>query len=380
MGEIAAFTSSSQGYRWLVGGAWAGKTALVAAALAALPERVDVVSYFLSRREADADSNRFLSAVVPQLADLLDEDPPVADRHQFRALWERACSAAAAAERHLLLVVDGLDEDLHPPGSPSVAALLPTMVGARAHVLVSSRPFPELPSDVPLGHPLLSTLQTELEPFEGAAELAALARQEIDELKRRDDDGLAVDVLAVLTAAAGPLAVEDLATLTAEASPERPAHTRRVRRLVTEEAARSLEPVGSPATRRYQFAHASLLEYAETDPDLTDPDYRQRVHRWAEEWAAAGWSAGSASAAVTPRYLLEAYPSTLAGGSEHPAGREDLERLADLVSDIGWVDSAVARVGVDAFSFRCAPAARSRFGGRTSRVRCFDCWKTRPST
>ena len=65
------------------------------------------------------------------------------------------------------------------------------MVGGRAHVLVSSRPYPELPSDVPVGHPLLSTPQTELEPFEGAAELAALARQEIDELKRRDDDGLA---------------------------------------------------------------------------------------------------------------------------------------------------------------------------------------------
>src|SRR5262249_37401453 len=49
LAQIVAFASSSQGYRWVVGGAWAGKTALVAAALAGLPEEVDVVSYFLSR-------------------------------------------------------------------------------------------------------------------------------------------------------------------------------------------------------------------------------------------------------------------------------------------------------------------------------------------
>jgi hypothetical protein len=100
LGEIAAFATSSQGYLWLTGGAWAGKTALTAAAVAALPDEVHVIAYFLSGVEADADSNRFLGAVVPQLADVLDEDQPVADRHQFRALWERACSAVAAAERH----------------------------------------------------------------------------------------------------------------------------------------------------------------------------------------------------------------------------------------------------------------------------------------
>ena len=66
LGELAAFTTGSEGYRWLIGGAWAGKTALVAeASTAALAPSVDVVAYFLSRREADADSNRFLAAVVP---------------------------------------------------------------------------------------------------------------------------------------------------------------------------------------------------------------------------------------------------------------------------------------------------------------------------
>ena len=102
-------------------------------------------------------------------------------------------------------------------------------------------------------------------------------------------------------------------------------------------------------TRRYQFAHPSLLEYAQEDEDLTDPAYRQRIHQWADEWAADGWPAAATDSAVnTPRYLLDAYPATLAGNSKQPAGPEDQERLAKLVADIGWVDSAVARVGVDA--------------------------------
>ena len=49
----------------------------------------DVVCYFLSRREADADSSRFLAAAVLELAFLLEEDPPAAELHQFRALWEQ---------------------------------------------------------------------------------------------------------------------------------------------------------------------------------------------------------------------------------------------------------------------------------------------------
>ncbi len=81
----------------------------------ALQGKCEIACYFLSRREADADSSRFLAAVVPQLAYLLEEDPPVAEFHQFRALWQRAAQRVDAEDRHLLLVVDGLDEDLHPP-------------------------------------------------------------------------------------------------------------------------------------------------------------------------------------------------------------------------------------------------------------------------
>ena len=78
-------------------------------------------------------------------------------------------------------------------------------------MLVSRRPYPELPADLPARHPLGSAQPVAVEPFAGAEELAALARQEIDDLKCRDEPGLAVDVLGLLTAAGGPLAAEDLA-------------------------------------------------------------------------------------------------------------------------------------------------------------------------
>ena len=338
LAELASFVAGADGYRWLAGGAWAGKTSLLAEAVAVMGDQCDVVCYFLSRREADADSSRFLAAVVPQLAYLLEEDPPVADSHQYRALWQRAAQRAEAEDRPLLLVVDGLDEDLRPPGLPSVAALLPPGAGGRIHVLVSSRPHLDLRRDLPPGHALAQTEPVTIRPFEGGDELADLALQEIDDLLRRDDDGLAADVLGLLTAAAGPLAVADLAAMSAVA-PQSAAFTRRIRRLVTVEAARSLQPVGLAKGDRYQFAHGSLLEQAQENEDLSDPDYLRRIHQWADSWRAAGWPPMDGAGQGTPRYLLDTYPSTLT---------EDPPRLAALAGDAGWVTAAIRTLGVDA--------------------------------
>jgi hypothetical protein len=340
LAEIAAFATGPAGYRWLVGGAYAGKTALLYEAVTAgLPDEVDVVSYFLSRRASDADSSRFLAAVVPQLAYLCEVDPPVADRDQFYALWARAAERAAEVGRPLLLVVDGLDEDFRPAGLSSVASLLPTLVGGRAHVLVTSRPHPDLPVDVPDGHPLQQpTIRVDLKAFKGAEKQADRARQEIYSLTHGADSDTAVDVLGLLTAAAGPLSVRDLAALSNDLAPPSPAQSRRVRRLVTEQAARSLEPIGPTEQPRYQFAHFSLLEYAQATEELGDPEYRNQIHRLAEWWRDRGWSTSADASESTPRYLLDSYPGTL---DSEPS------RLVALVSDVGWVDAAIQAMGAD---------------------------------
>ena len=336
LAEIASFAAGDDGYRWLVGEAWAGKTTLLAEAALTLRADTDVVCYFLSRREADADSSRFLTAVILQLASLLEENPPAVGLSEFRDLWQRATDRANTEGRHLLLVVDGLDEDLRPPGLPSVAAQLPFAAGGRAHVLVSSRPHPELPADIPTGHPLRHARPVQLEPFFGARELAILARQEIDDLLRRDDDGLAADVLGLLTAAAGPLAVRDIVALSI-ASPPSAALARRIRRLVTNSAARSLQSASLTGGDRYQFAHESLLAYAQANDDLNDPEFHHRIYQWAEEWRAAGWPTPANGEEGTPHYLLDTYPAAL----------RDQQRLTDLACDLGWVEAAIASSGVD---------------------------------
>ncbi|MEV8104585.1 hypothetical protein [Streptomyces sp. NPDC088135] len=341
LGAITAFAVGPPGYHLLTGEAWAGKTALLTeAVVTALPKTVDVVAYFLSQREADADSNRFLAAVVPQLAELLDEDPPQhLDVHHFRALWTRAAAAAAAGGRNLLLVVDGLDEDLRPLGSPSIAALLPATVPDHAHVLVSSRPNPELPTDVPANHPLRAIQPETLDAFVGSAELAMLASHELTQLKRHDPDDLALTILGMLTAAAGPLTVDDLAVLTSAPATPTPSHVARIRRLVASEAARSLQPIGRGKGVRYQFAHASLMQQAQADDDLTHPDYRLRIHDWADTWRKAGWpGAVDDKPRSTPLYLLGEYLTTL---SDEPAMQQT------LVGDIRWAVAAVQAIGVD---------------------------------
>ena len=69
--------------------------------------------------------------MIPQLAYLVEDEPSGTDQHVFRNLWARAAERTAERGRHLLLAVDGLDEDIRPAGSPSVAALLPEQAGNR---------------------------------------------------------------------------------------------------------------------------------------------------------------------------------------------------------------------------------------------------------
>jgi hypothetical protein len=125
-GSAEAFGSAvaDSGYLWLRGRPWAGETALLAEACGVLPPEVDVVAYFLTARDSDASSQLFCTAVVPQLAWLVGEDPQREDLRSFRWLWWKAVERAEASGRYLLLLVDGLDEDQRPESS--VAAALPT--------------------------------------------------------------------------------------------------------------------------------------------------------------------------------------------------------------------------------------------------------------
>ena len=323
-------------HAWLVGGPWAGKTALLAEAVHALPPEVDCVAYFLTRPTGDADRERFLAAVVPQLAWLVDTDPPPAlDEHVFRQLWERAAQHAADQRRQLLLIVDGLDEDLR-PGGHSVAGWLPgRLPGLPARVLVASRLYPRLPDDVDPAHPLATLAPDNLYTLldsPHAAQLRELADREITQLLRRAGDDLALDVLGLLTAAGGgPLAVADLATLTGS----RPW---KIRGVLDAGAARTLQQVGPADMPRYSFAHETLLACCQQQ-GVSDPGHARRIDQWAAIWRDRGWPDTSDGRDGIPLYLLDAYPRTLYG---------DPPRLAALAGDADWVTAGIRALGVDA--------------------------------
>ena len=335
-GQPSALAPPGSQHAWLVGGPWAGKTALLAEAVHALPPEVDCVAYFLTRPTGDADRERFLAAVVPQLAWLLGTDPPSAlDEHVFRQLWEQAAQRAADEGRQLLLIVDGLDEDLR-PGGHSVAGWLPgRLPGLPARVLVASRLYPRLPDDVDPAHPLAALTPDKLYTLPDsphAARLRELADQEITQLLRRAGDDLALDVLGLLTAArGGPLAVADLATLTGS----RPW---KVRGVLDGEAARTLQQVGPADTPRYTFAHETLLARCQQQ-GVGDPGHTRRIEEWAATWRDRGWPTARDGEQGTPLYLLDRYPQTLYG---------DPPRLAALAGDAGWVTAAIRTLGVDA--------------------------------
>ena len=335
-GRPSALAPPGSQHAWLVGGPWAGKTALLAEAVHALPPEVDCVAYFLTRPTGDADRERFLAAVVPQLAWLLGTDPPSAlDEHVFRQLWEQAAQRAADEGRQLLLIVDGLDEDLR-PGGHSVAGWLPgRLPGLPARVLVASRLYPRLPDDVDPAHPLAALAPDKLYTLPDsphAARLRELADQEITQLLRRAGDDLALDVLGLLTAArGGPLAAADLATLTGS----RPW---KVRGVLDGEAARTLQQVGPADTPRYTFAHETLLARCQQQ-GVGDPGHARRIEEWAATWRDRGWPAARDGEQGTPLYLLDRYPQTLYG---------DPPRLAALAGDAGWVTAAIQTLGVDA--------------------------------
>jgi hypothetical protein len=184
LAELAAFATGTEGYLWLVGSPWAGKSTLAAHFARACPPEVDCVAYFLVRRLADADSSRFTAAVTTQLAWLLGLSLPALldDPVLLRSLWAQAVKRAEQTGRHLLLVVDGLDEDLsRESGRPSVAALLPSQASGRAHVLVTSRPHPGLPDDVHPDHPLRRVQPFVLAPSSYAEALAQRAMQELNQ-------------------------------------------------------------------------------------------------------------------------------------------------------------------------------------------------------
>ncbi|MCQ4207382.1 trypsin-like peptidase domain-containing protein [Streptomyces longispororuber] len=291
--DLLAFATGPDPYLMLVAGPWAGKTSLVTHFATRHQPGLDVVSFVISRRDAQMRVQQFHQAVCDQLAALLGEFPPARpDAAAFFSLWERAVRRPG---RSLLLLVDGLDENDHRAlAEPSIASQLPAAPGPAAHVLVTSR-HTELPLDVDGGHPLRTCRREVLTPFPAATSLLLRARQDLDHVLA---EPVPRTVLTTLTVAGGALSSRDVAAIGSGSAPV-------IRRVLERGLSRVVEQrPGTPP--RYTLAHDILAAAVREDlePEETTRT-RIAVDEWAGGFAVADWPD------ETPDYLTDAYPTLL---------------------------------------------------------------------
>ncbi|MFE1411203.1 hypothetical protein ACFW6F_10405 [Streptomyces sp. NPDC058746] len=324
LAELSEFcTRPGEGaYRWWRAKAWAGKSALLSWFVLHPPEGVRVVSFFITARySGQSDREAFIDVVMEQLAELLGRPVPAHLTGATRAahllaLLDDAATACQERGTRLVLVVDGLDEDLGVtvgPDAYSIAALLPARLPAGMRVIVSGRLAPPLPSDVPDHHPLreLETVRL-LTPSEHAEVLRHAAKQEL--MRLLSGTPTEQDLLGLITAAGGGLSVQDLVELTGTREPWEIMETLHTVSGRTFTHRPSLVRSG-PETPVdvYLLAHEELQRKAADDLGGDRlAEYRQRLHTWVAGHRERGWDE------QTPGYLLLGYFRMLRAANDLP--------------------------------------------------------------
>ncbi|MEV8438267.1 hypothetical protein AB0425_12885 [Actinosynnema sp. NPDC051121] len=311
--ELAALTAfcldpaTAGTYLWWRAPAWSGKSALLSWFVLNPPPGVRVVSFFITARlKNQSDRTAFVDNVMEQLLTISGDavpallTPATREQHLLGLLDEVARRCRDRGE-NLVLVVDGLDEDrgvTTGPDAYSIAALLPRRPPSGTRVVVSARPDPPVPGDVPDDHPLRADgIVRDLEPSPHARVLREGMERDLDLLLAAPVADQ--DPLGLVTAAGGGLTAADLAELGGRSEWDVRKHLRTV-------AGRSF------ATRRGRTAEVYLLAHEElhaTASRMLGPErlagYRDRLHAWADGYRERRWPAG------TPEYLLGNYHALL---------------------------------------------------------------------
>jgi hypothetical protein len=343
-GELAEFErfclDDGPGYRWLRAGPWAGKSALMRWFVLHPPAGVAVVSFFVTAQHpGQHDRVGFVDVLLQQLGELLREPPPPltqATREVYLTEWlHRAAAELRRRDLRLVLAVDGLDEDrgVTPgPDSHSIAALLPRHLPENLKVIVTGRPNPELPFDVPDDHPLRKPeVARQLEPSPEAQIVRAAMERELRHLLQGTSQER--NLLGILAAAGGGLTGADLAMLIGLD----PLDIDKLLKTVTGRTFVASSGPWRAGERYYTLGHEELQQEAVR---VIGPTrllaYRERIHAWADRFRNAGWPGD------TPGYLLGSYVQLLINTDS-----ADLDRLITFATDRGRHDRMLDVSGGD---------------------------------
>ncbi|MEU7184557.1 hypothetical protein [Streptomyces sp. NPDC045369] len=322
-----------------------GKTALLADFVQRPPRGTDVLSFFISAAHGTDTRAEFEEQMADQLGALLRSSRCRAPSGVRQ--WKRRFTAAAEQSlrygRTLLLVVDGLDDDVAWTGvasssgtqaaveGGSIAALLPASPPPGMRVIVSLRRGGRFPDDLPARHPLrLQKYRRSLAPVGGGAQVRRTPP---------DDSTLGRSVGELLATAGGGLRTTDLAELAGF-----PADL--IDRMVQGPAGRSVV-LDDPVFQTYALAGPDLVQTVrESLGEQGVTRHTRMLLAWSHGWRAAGWPID------TPPYALTHQLRLLNGAETRAAYILDIPRLRRLASSAG-PDTALSQL--EAFEDEIGP-------------------------
>ncbi len=304
---------------------WTGKSALMAWFVLHPPPGVQVFSFFVTARFDGHDTRAaFTQTLVEQLAEFLSQPVPHTVAEHTREAYLSGLLADAVARCselgvRMVLVVDGLDEDQGVTSdvrARSIAALLPIKPPPSLRVLVSSRPNPSIPPDVPDEHPLRGRTRVERLDSSSYAQVNRVAMErELDRLLYGSSEEQ--DLLGFVAVARGALTATDLADLIG-------LDHRSTRKLLNSVSGRTFIPVSTQWTDQadgFLLGHQELQRAA---LEFMGPRgvgaYHRRVREWALCYRERRWPQN------TPLYLLAGFPRML-------VETEDVSTLRHLATD-----------------------------------------------
>ncbi|WP_280303471.1 serine protease [Nocardia abscessus] len=328
IGDMAEFCASADFYLTWTAGKWSGKTTLIRYFVAYPPERVEVISFFVNARRPDrCDAAAFLEIVRMQLAavttakSIREVTRGAEAGWLFRAL-ERGARECRTRGRVLVLLIDGLDEDRYfsanSVATTSIVSLLPARVIDNLKIIVTSRPYPPVFEGLDDAHPMLPA-RRELSRSAHVKDIERSAAKEIESTVGVGE-GLAMDILGLLSAADSALAVGELADLTH-------ATLAQVRMTIWHSLRLSVEIVGRRgglgphASDLVVASHETLGALIKEQLGLQVYDsYYQRLREWSRVHLRKGWTDD------TPQFLERGLVRLL-------AQRDDLDELLALAFD-----------------------------------------------
>ena len=347
---MAEFCSGPDTFWWWQAEAWAGKSALMSEFVLSPQAGVAVVCFFVTARYAGQDDSTAVAASVLQqleeltAVDAVGELAALADRTAvFRQTLRATARYFHDRAQCLVLAIDGLDEDQSASRRlPSIASMLPRHPEPGLKILVSSRPHPGIPPDVPPDHPLRDPgVVHPLAPSPYARVLRDAAVHELKDML--NGTLLQRQVIGLVAAVGGGLSTDDLVQLTGAAPFD-------VREILTGAGGRSFavrpSAWSSPPEEVYLLAHDTLqLQAAQGLGESELSGYRDRLHEQADRARSNGWPTD------TPDYLLRGYFQILRATGDMP-------RLVACATDAARHELMSRRSGTDAAALDEVAAAQ----------------------